>query len=155
VERELGDKNRQFDRQSYELLKIKKQLKKELRAKKKVERKLAYEKRQRRLAMERQEEAGTEAKTVEAPTTGNQEVTKRTYERVDREKIRAEIESKVKQEISELEAKLRAVEESSRRLEAEMQLRIEEEARKRAEEAWTQAELARVRAEEAAAESLR
>ena len=158
VERELGNKNRQFDNQTKELSQIKKKLKLELRAKKKVERKLAYEKRQSRLAKEQREQGGAEERKVETPAAKGQEVTRRsesnTYERVDREKIRAEVEKKVKQEISELEAKLRAVEESSRRLEAEMQLKIEEEARKRAEEAWTQAELARVRAEEAAAESL-
>ncbi len=159
VERELGNKNRQFTRQNKELAKIKMKLKQELRAKKKVERKLAYEKRQRRMAKEQQgnvvagEKVENKNKENEAIDRKKSKSVSSNVAKVDREKIRAEIEGKVKQEISELEAKLKAVEESSKRLEVEMQLRVEEEARKRAEEAWTQAELARVRAEEAATES--
>src|SRR3972149_10209056 len=103
------------------------QLKAELNEKKKLERALAFEERQRRIAEK-------EGMTVDLEK--------------EREKMRAEIESKTLQEISDLESKLVAVQEAKARSEAEMKLKIEEEARKRAEEAWTQAELARSKAEE-------
>src|SRR3990172_7878806 len=104
-------------------------LKKELAEKRRLERSLAFEQRQRRIAEERGE-----------VTDLNAEI----------EKARAEAEAKAKQEISDLETKLSAVEEAKKRLGAEMLLQIEEEARKRAEAAWTQAELARASAQDAA-----
>ncbi len=164
AERELGDKNRQFERQTKELQQIKSKLRVELRAKKKIERKLAYEKRQRRLADERWQKAGGSKKTekstsrpASSPVSLNEadkRLAQSIAERNTVEKVSAGKESRVKLEIAELEKKLRAVEEHSKRLEAEMQVRVEEETKKRSEAAWDQAKLAKVKAEQAAAESL-
>src|SRR3990172_532041 len=89
--------------------------------KKRLERSLALEERQRRIL----EREGTAANVD--------------LER-EREKIKAEVEARTKEEMKELEGKLNAPQEAKKRLQAEMVLSIEEEARKKAEAAWTQAE---------------
>jgi nucleoid-associated protein YgaU len=129
VESELARAKINTAKNKEELKTSKERLRAMEKARKKIQRDLTFEKRQRRRA-------------VKLGSALNLDVA--------REELKKEVMAETQKEIAELLDRLDTIGESNKDLEEELRLKIEEEARAKTAEAWTEAELANVKAEEAA-----